>query len=117
MLNNNKSVLNSRNSNKTRNIFKRISSLITVSFSASNYIISGSSGFETAKACAVIEDTPRSNENQISIDDNYDLPVSVKPGKVLSQFDLRLNSKQPIITISLLHGPVMTLKYFQFSII
>ena len=52
------------------------------SFSASNYIISGSSGFETAKACAVIEDTPRSNENQISIDDNYDLPVSVKPGKV-----------------------------------
>ena len=56
--------------------------LINVSFSASNYIISGSSGFETAKACAVIEDTPRSNENQISIDDNYDLPVSVKPGKV-----------------------------------
>ena len=56
---------------------------MTVSFSASNYIISGSSGFETAKACAVIEDTPRSNENQISIDDNYDLPVSVKPGKNL----------------------------------
>ena len=55
---------------------------MTVSFSASNYIISGTSGFETAKACAVIEDTPRSNENQISIDDNYDLPVSVKPGKV-----------------------------------
>ena len=58
-------------------------SLITVSFSASNYIISGSSGFETAKACAVIEETPRSNENQISIDDNYDLPVSVKPGEDL----------------------------------
>ena len=51
--------------------------------SASNYIISGSSGFETAKACAVIEETPRSNENQISIEDNYDLPVSVKPGEVL----------------------------------
>ena len=69
-------------------------SLITVSFSASNYIISGSSGFETAKACAVIEETPRSNENQISIDDNYDLPVSVTPGRVFYQFDLRLNSKQ-----------------------
>ena len=65
---------------QNRNIWKK--SFITVSFSASNYIISGSSGFETAKACAVIEDTPRSNENQISIDDNYDLPVSVKPGKV-----------------------------------
>ena len=65
---------------QNRNIWKK--SFITVSFSASNYIISGTSGFETAKACAVIEDTPRSNENQISIDDNYDLPVSVKPGKV-----------------------------------
>ena len=55
----------------------------TFIISASNYIISGSSGFETAKACAVIEETPRSNENQISIEDNYDLPVSVKPGKNL----------------------------------
>ena len=57
--------------------------LLLFLISASNYIISGSSGFETAKACAVVEDTPRSNENQISIENNYDLPVSVKPGKNL----------------------------------
>ena len=94
-------------------------SLITVSFSASNYIISGSSGFETAKACAVIEETPRSNENQISIDDNYDLPVSVKPGKGFYQFDLRLNSKQLYRYISATRSRLllMNLKYFQFSII
>ena len=80
MLNNNPVSFTRGTSNNKTEISGR--SLITVSFSASNYIISGSSGFETAKACAVIEDTPRSNENQISIDDNYDLPVSVKPGKV-----------------------------------
>ena len=48
--------------------------------SASNYIISGSTGFESAKACAVIEDSPREN---VLDDSNYftNSPVSVKPGK------------------------------------
>lgn len=48
--------------------------------SASNYIISGSTGFESAKACAVIEDSPREN---VLDDSSYftNSPVSVKPGK------------------------------------
>ena len=43
---------------------------------ASNYIITGSTGFETAKACAIIEDS-RMEENLL-LNDNH---VSTKSGE------------------------------------
>ena len=43
---------------------------------ASNYIITGSTGFETAKACAIIEDS-RMEEN-LQLNDNH---VSTKSGE------------------------------------
>ena len=46
--------------------------------SASNYIITGSTGFETAKACAIIEDS-RIEENLL-VDENL---VSTKSGESL----------------------------------
>ena len=46
--------------------------------SASNYIITGSTGFETAKACAIIEDS-RIEENLL-LDENR---VSTKSGESL----------------------------------
>ena len=44
---------------------------------ASNYIITGSTGFETAKACAIIEDS-RMEENLL-LNDNH---VSTKSGEL-----------------------------------
>ena len=61
--------------------------LITLPVSASNYIISGSTGFEAAKACAVIDDAPRvlDSDHGGPGDTSGQLlttpPVSVKTGK------------------------------------
>ena len=61
--------------------------LITLPVSASNYIISGSTGFEAAKACAVIDDAPRvlDTDHGGPGDTSGQLlttpPVSVKTGK------------------------------------
>ena len=58
--------------------------LITLLISASNYIISGSTGFEAAKACAVIDDAPRVLDQGQTGDTSQLLttpPVSVKTGK------------------------------------
>lgn len=58
--------------------------LITLLISASNYIISGSTGFEAAKACAVIDDAPRVPDQGHTGDTSQLLttpPVSVKTGK------------------------------------
>lgn len=60
--------------------FLLVSALIYTA--ASNYIITGSTGFETAKACAVIEDS-RPNENVLSIDEDT---VSLKPGEIIVYF-------------------------------
>ena len=50
--------------------------------SASNYIITGSTGFETAKACAIIEDS-RIEENLL-LDDNV---IATKSGESLCNDD------------------------------
>ena len=65
--------------------------LITLLISASNYIISGSTGFEAAKACAVIDDVPRAlDQDPDDPGDHSQLlttpPVSVKTGKNLLFF-------------------------------
>ena len=65
--------------------------LITLLILASNYIISGSTGFEVAKACAVIDDVPRvlDQDPDIPGDPSQLLttpPVSVKTGKNLLFF-------------------------------
>ena len=65
--------------------------LITLLISASNYIISGSTGFEAAKACAVIDDVPRAlDQDPDDPGDPSQLlttpPVSVKTGKNLLFF-------------------------------
>ena len=51
--------------------------MTTPLFSASNYIITGSTGFETAKACAIVEDS-RIEENLLSLDENH---ISTKSGE------------------------------------
>ena len=69
-------------------IYSPSPNLITLLISASNYVISGSAGFEAAKACAVIDDVPRVlNQDQGDPGDPSQLmttpTVSVKTGKKL----------------------------------
>ena len=75
--------------------------LITLLISASNYVISGSTGFESAKACAVINEVPRVLDQDP--DNPGDLsqllttpPVSVKTGKNLCFSQLDYLFRKPI---------------------